>query len=196
MPSSQAHRQYAAQSSSASTHCVEPHPPGTRPCLVRDCPYTSYWKVGPWSKVKQKSLADSYFHKNTFDDLIINLICEFWIRLLQLVCETVLLYVWMCLYVFVFIPVLADLWGRSDGAQSGVCDLQRSSVKTLPSFRKTWVSSCMPRQRMWVKHVSFLLSYPCSAYCQPGMWRVMVLNRLCCVRCVYRNSTLCFVLTH
>lgn len=54
-PSSQAVRPYtAAQSSSASTHCPEPHPPGTRPCLLRDCLHTTYWKVGPWSKVKQK----------------------------------------------------------------------------------------------------------------------------------------------
>lgn len=57
-PSSQALRPYAApQSSSASTRCPEPHPPGTRPCLLRDCLHTTYWKVGPWSKVKQKTLV-------------------------------------------------------------------------------------------------------------------------------------------
>ncbi|GLD74940.1 A disintegrin and metalloproteinase with thrombospondin motifs 20-like protein [Lates japonicus] len=57
IPSSQAVHPYAAaaaaQSSSASTHCPEPHPPGTRPCLLRDCPHTTYWKVGPWSKCSQ-----------------------------------------------------------------------------------------------------------------------------------------------
>uniref|UniRef100_A0A4W6FLL5 ADAM metallopeptidase with thrombospondin type 1 motif 20 n=1 Tax=Lates calcarifer TaxID=8187 RepID=A0A4W6FLL5_LATCA len=61
IPSSQAAHPYAAaaaaaaaaQSSSASTHCPEPHPPGTRPCLLRDCPHTTYWKVGPWSKCSQ-----------------------------------------------------------------------------------------------------------------------------------------------
>uniref|UniRef100_A0A665X761 ADAM metallopeptidase with thrombospondin type 1 motif 20 n=1 Tax=Echeneis naucrates TaxID=173247 RepID=A0A665X761_ECHNA len=54
IPSSQALRPYtAAQSSSASTHCPEPHPPGTQPCLLRDCPHTTYWKVGPWSKCSQ-----------------------------------------------------------------------------------------------------------------------------------------------
>lgn len=57
-PSAQALRVYAApQSSSASTHCPEPHPPGTRPCLLRDCLHPTYWKVGPWSKVTQKTLA-------------------------------------------------------------------------------------------------------------------------------------------
>uniref|UniRef100_A0A8C9XHK9 ADAM metallopeptidase with thrombospondin type 1 motif 20 n=1 Tax=Sander lucioperca TaxID=283035 RepID=A0A8C9XHK9_SANLU len=30
-----------------------PHPPGSRPCLLRDCPHTTYWKVGPWSKCSQ-----------------------------------------------------------------------------------------------------------------------------------------------
>uniref|UniRef100_UPI0037E8F759 A disintegrin and metalloproteinase with thrombospondin motifs 20 n=1 Tax=Semicossyphus pulcher TaxID=241346 RepID=UPI0037E8F759 len=54
LPSSQALHPYAAAlSSSASTHCSEPHPPGTRPCLLRDCPHTTYWKVGPWSKCSQ-----------------------------------------------------------------------------------------------------------------------------------------------
>ncbi|KAG8012798.1 A disintegrin and metalloproteinase with thrombospondin motifs 20 [Nibea albiflora] len=53
-PSSQALRPYsAAQSSSASSRCPEPHPPGTRPCLLRDCPHTAYWKAGPWSKCSQ-----------------------------------------------------------------------------------------------------------------------------------------------
>lgn len=44
--------------------------------------------------------------------------------------------------------VFADLWGRSDGAQSGVCDLQRSTIQTLPTFREAGVSSCMSSQRM------------------------------------------------
>ncbi|XP_068458877.1 A disintegrin and metalloproteinase with thrombospondin motifs 20 [Clinocottus analis] len=53
-PSSRARRPYAAApSSSAGTHCPEPHPPGSRPCLLRDCPHTTYWKVGPWSKCSQ-----------------------------------------------------------------------------------------------------------------------------------------------
>uniref|UniRef100_A0A672ZSK0 ADAM metallopeptidase with thrombospondin type 1 motif 20 n=1 Tax=Sphaeramia orbicularis TaxID=375764 RepID=A0A672ZSK0_9TELE len=53
MPSSQAPRSYGAHSSTSSTHCPEPHPPGTRSCLLRDCPHTAYWKVGPWSKCSQ-----------------------------------------------------------------------------------------------------------------------------------------------
>uniref|UniRef100_A0A8D3C798 ADAM metallopeptidase with thrombospondin type 1 motif 20 n=1 Tax=Scophthalmus maximus TaxID=52904 RepID=A0A8D3C798_SCOMX len=55
IPSSQAAQPYtaAAQSSSASTYCPEPHPPGSRPCLLRDCPHAAYWKVGPWSKCSQ-----------------------------------------------------------------------------------------------------------------------------------------------
>uniref|UniRef100_A0AAQ5Y3E9 ADAM metallopeptidase with thrombospondin type 1 motif 20 n=1 Tax=Amphiprion ocellaris TaxID=80972 RepID=A0AAQ5Y3E9_AMPOC len=52
MPSSHAQRSYT-QSSFASTNCPEPHPPDTRPCLLSDCPYTTYWKVGPWSKCSQ-----------------------------------------------------------------------------------------------------------------------------------------------
>ncbi|CAB1440015.1 unnamed protein product [Pleuronectes platessa] len=55
VPSSQAAHPYtAAQSSAASsTYCPEPHPPGSRPCLLRDCPHSTYWKVGPWSKCSQ-----------------------------------------------------------------------------------------------------------------------------------------------
>uniref|UniRef100_A0A8C3AK86 ADAM metallopeptidase with thrombospondin type 1 motif 20 n=1 Tax=Cyclopterus lumpus TaxID=8103 RepID=A0A8C3AK86_CYCLU len=54
MPSSRARRPYAAAPpSSAGTHCPEPHPPGSRPCLLVDCPHTTYWKVGPWSKCSQ-----------------------------------------------------------------------------------------------------------------------------------------------
>lgn len=45
----------AAQSTSGSTRCHKPHPPGTQPCLLTDCPHTTYWKVGPWSKVKQNT---------------------------------------------------------------------------------------------------------------------------------------------
>ncbi|XP_046889139.1 A disintegrin and metalloproteinase with thrombospondin motifs 20 [Hypomesus transpacificus] len=36
-----------------SAHCPEPHPPGTRQCLLRDCPHDAYWKVGQWSKCSQ-----------------------------------------------------------------------------------------------------------------------------------------------
>uniref|UniRef100_A0A673ZNE9 ADAM metallopeptidase with thrombospondin type 1 motif 20 n=1 Tax=Salmo trutta TaxID=8032 RepID=A0A673ZNE9_SALTR len=51
MPSSQTLHPYDAQSSAQSRpHCPEPHPPGTRQCLLRDCPQAAYWKVGPWSK--------------------------------------------------------------------------------------------------------------------------------------------------
>ncbi|TNN62701.1 A disintegrin and metalloproteinase with thrombospondin motifs 20 [Liparis tanakae] len=70
-PSSQAPRPYAAaQSSSAGARCAEPHPPGSRPCLLGDCPHTTSWKVGPWSKVKprKKQILSSsilYFHKAT-----------------------------------------------------------------------------------------------------------------------------------
>lgn len=39
--------------------------------------------------------------------------------------------------VCVFLPVLADLWSRSDGAQSGVRDLKRPNVQTLSSVRET-----------------------------------------------------------
>ncbi|KAF7660784.1 hypothetical protein LDENG_00275340 [Lucifuga dentata] len=52
MPSSQALHPYAVQSST-STRCPEPHPPGTQQCILRDCPHTDYWKVGPWSKCSQ-----------------------------------------------------------------------------------------------------------------------------------------------
>uniref|UniRef100_A0A4W5MGN4 ADAM metallopeptidase with thrombospondin type 1 motif 20 n=1 Tax=Hucho hucho TaxID=62062 RepID=A0A4W5MGN4_9TELE len=54
MPSSQTLHTYDAQSSAQSRpHCPEPHPPGTRQCLLRDCPQAAYWKVGPWSKCSQ-----------------------------------------------------------------------------------------------------------------------------------------------
>lgn len=166
MPSSQALRPYAAaQSSPASTYCPEPHPPGSRPCLLRDCPHTTYWKVGPWSKVKQKALVRqgeiALFTKH-FDDLcilMINLICGFWANcsLFSYCFVAVEINAFVC--IFVCIPVLTDLWGRSDGAQSGVCDLQRPTVQTLPSFRKTGVSSCMSRQRMSVKLIFILFFY-------------------------------------
>ncbi|KAF3688604.1 A disintegrin and metalloproteinase with thrombospondin motifs 20 [Channa argus] len=48
MPSS-----HAAAQSSVSPHCREPLPPSTQPCQLRDCPHTTYWKVGPWSKCSQ-----------------------------------------------------------------------------------------------------------------------------------------------
>uniref|UniRef100_A0A8C7SKB3 ADAM metallopeptidase with thrombospondin type 1 motif 20 n=1 Tax=Oncorhynchus mykiss TaxID=8022 RepID=A0A8C7SKB3_ONCMY len=50
MPSSLTLHPYDAQS---RPHCPEPHPPGTRQCLLRDCPQAAYWKVGPWSKCSQ-----------------------------------------------------------------------------------------------------------------------------------------------
>uniref|UniRef100_A0A8C7JEU2 ADAM metallopeptidase with thrombospondin type 1 motif 20 n=1 Tax=Oncorhynchus kisutch TaxID=8019 RepID=A0A8C7JEU2_ONCKI len=54
MPSSLTLHPYDAQSSAQSRpHCPEPHPPGTRQCLLRDCPQAAYWKVGPWSKCSQ-----------------------------------------------------------------------------------------------------------------------------------------------
>ncbi|XP_053741370.1 A disintegrin and metalloproteinase with thrombospondin motifs 20 isoform X1 [Synchiropus splendidus] len=33
--------------------CPQPRPPITRSCLLRTCPLTSTWKVGPWSKCSQ-----------------------------------------------------------------------------------------------------------------------------------------------
>ncbi|XP_062418980.1 A disintegrin and metalloproteinase with thrombospondin motifs 20-like [Pungitius pungitius] len=53
MPSSPARRPYAATPSSSSSRCPEPRPPGSRPCLLRDCPHSAHWKVGPWSKCSQ-----------------------------------------------------------------------------------------------------------------------------------------------
>uniref|UniRef100_A0A669EPM2 ADAM metallopeptidase with thrombospondin type 1 motif 20 n=1 Tax=Oreochromis niloticus TaxID=8128 RepID=A0A669EPM2_ORENI len=52
MPTSPAQGVYT-QSSFAGTNCPEPRPPGTRPCLLTECPHMSYWKVGPWSKCSQ-----------------------------------------------------------------------------------------------------------------------------------------------
>lgn len=55
--------------------------------------------------------------------------------------------------------VFSDLWGRSDVSQSGVCDLQRPTIKTLSSGRKTRVSSCVSRKTMWASlHRSAFLS--------------------------------------
>uniref|UniRef100_A0A8C8M024 ADAM metallopeptidase with thrombospondin type 1 motif 20 n=1 Tax=Oncorhynchus tshawytscha TaxID=74940 RepID=A0A8C8M024_ONCTS len=42
---------HITSSAQSRPHCPEPHPPGTRQCLLRDCPQAAYWKVGPWSKV-------------------------------------------------------------------------------------------------------------------------------------------------
>ncbi|CAB1323370.1 unnamed protein product [Coregonus sp. 'balchen'] len=54
MPSAQSMHPYDAQSSAQSrSHCPEPRPPGTRQCLLWDCPQAAYWKVGPWSKCSQ-----------------------------------------------------------------------------------------------------------------------------------------------
>ncbi|KAL0968043.1 hypothetical protein UPYG_G00261570 [Umbra pygmaea] len=50
MPSSQNLHLYDVQS---RQHCPEPHPPGTRQCLLKDCPQVTYWKTGPWSKCSQ-----------------------------------------------------------------------------------------------------------------------------------------------
>ncbi|CAL9696915.1 unnamed protein product [Knipowitschia caucasica] len=33
--------------------CLQPRPQGTRSCVLRECPHTSYWKTGPWSKCSQ-----------------------------------------------------------------------------------------------------------------------------------------------
>lgn len=52
MPTSPAQGVYT-QSSFASTNCPEPRPPGSRPCLLTECPHMSYWKVGPWGKCSQ-----------------------------------------------------------------------------------------------------------------------------------------------
>lgn len=157
MPSSQAPRSYGSHSSTSSTHCLEPRPPGTRSCLLRDCPHTAYWKVGPWSKVKKSLLASEkssqanhFLHKTFwwcahFTVLLINVDLD----LVSTYLLTVLLYcVLIVLCLFVFIPVLTDLWSWSDGAKSGVCNFQRPPVQTLPSIRQTWVPSRMSRQRM------------------------------------------------
>ncbi|XP_054880506.1 A disintegrin and metalloproteinase with thrombospondin motifs 20 [Poeciliopsis prolifica] len=50
MPSSSHSQRFHTQKSSAGKICPEPHPPATQPCLLRECPHTSYWKIGPWSK--------------------------------------------------------------------------------------------------------------------------------------------------
>ena len=95
MPSSQA-------VPSDSTRCPRPHPPSTRPCLLRECPQLSYWKVGPWSKVRLLPPCGPADQSWTW-------LC---VSLCICVCET----------------VLAGLWGRSDGARGGVCDFQRPTV--------------------------------------------------------------------
>ncbi|KAM4734787.1 A disintegrin and metalloproteinase with thrombospondin motifs 20 isoform 2-T2 [Anableps anableps] len=53
MPSSLQSRHFHTQPSSTGKNCPEPHPPATQPCLLRECPHTSYWKVGPWTKCSQ-----------------------------------------------------------------------------------------------------------------------------------------------
>ncbi|XP_054631701.1 A disintegrin and metalloproteinase with thrombospondin motifs 20-like isoform X1 [Dunckerocampus dactyliophorus] len=53
MHTSQAPPLYSAQSPTAATRCPDPRPPSSRPCLLKDCPQESYWKVGPWSKCSQ-----------------------------------------------------------------------------------------------------------------------------------------------
>ncbi|MED6236663.1 hypothetical protein ATANTOWER_012456, partial [Ataeniobius toweri] len=52
MPSSHSQRFYT-QPSTDSKNCPEPHPPATQSCLLRYCPHTPYWKVGPWTKCSQ-----------------------------------------------------------------------------------------------------------------------------------------------
>ncbi|CAL8261026.1 unnamed protein product [Merluccius merluccius] len=37
----------------ASTLCPHPQPPGTKQCLLADCPHAASWKIGPWSKCSQ-----------------------------------------------------------------------------------------------------------------------------------------------
>ncbi|XP_072291726.1 A disintegrin and metalloproteinase with thrombospondin motifs 20 isoform X1 [Eucyclogobius newberryi] len=54
VPTSPSRRSYGSHlSDSSGTLCPEPRPPGTRSCLLRDCPHTAYWKIGPWSKCSQ-----------------------------------------------------------------------------------------------------------------------------------------------
>lgn len=55
MPSSLHSQSLYSQPSSAGENCPEPNPPSTQPCLLRECAHTSYWKVGPWTKVKHKT---------------------------------------------------------------------------------------------------------------------------------------------
>ncbi|PWA28495.1 hypothetical protein CCH79_00016334 [Gambusia affinis] len=50
LPSSLHSQRFHTQPSSAGKICPEPHPPATQPCFLRECPHTSYWKVGPWTK--------------------------------------------------------------------------------------------------------------------------------------------------
>ncbi|XP_047238951.1 A disintegrin and metalloproteinase with thrombospondin motifs 20-like [Girardinichthys multiradiatus] len=52
MPSLLSQRFYT-QPSTDSKNCPEPHPPATQSCLLRYCPHTPYWKVGPWTKCSQ-----------------------------------------------------------------------------------------------------------------------------------------------
>lgn len=57
LPSSLHSQRFHTQPSSAGKICPEPHPPATQPCFLRECPHTSYWKVGPWTKVKHRALS-------------------------------------------------------------------------------------------------------------------------------------------
>uniref|UniRef100_A0A3B3XZV1 GON domain-containing protein n=1 Tax=Poecilia mexicana TaxID=48701 RepID=A0A3B3XZV1_9TELE len=50
MPSSSHSQRFHAQPSSAGKICPQPHPPATQPCLLTECPHSSYWKVGPWTE--------------------------------------------------------------------------------------------------------------------------------------------------
>uniref|UniRef100_H2LDH7 ADAM metallopeptidase with thrombospondin type 1 motif 20 n=3 Tax=Oryzias latipes TaxID=8090 RepID=H2LDH7_ORYLA len=52
IPSSPGQGLYA-QTPIAAEKCLEPSPPGTRPCVLRECSNTAYWKAGPWSKCSQ-----------------------------------------------------------------------------------------------------------------------------------------------
>ena len=49
-PSSPGPHPYAGPASS-SPRCPGPPPPHAKQCLLRACPHTASWKVGPWTKV-------------------------------------------------------------------------------------------------------------------------------------------------
>lgn len=116
------------------------------------------WNINHLLGIEKSSPANQHLNKTFrwlvhFPLLLINLICGFGFgcSLFTYCFVTVFGNYFVRVYVCMGLPVLTDLWGRSYGAQSGVCDLQRPTVQTLPSIWKTWVSSCMSRQRVWVK---------------------------------------------
>uniref|UniRef100_A0A8C6WWM1 ADAM metallopeptidase with thrombospondin type 1 motif 20 n=1 Tax=Neogobius melanostomus TaxID=47308 RepID=A0A8C6WWM1_9GOBI len=55
VPSSQSRRSYGSPlSDGISTLCSEPRPPGTRSCLLKDCPHPAYWKRKRWKNDASK----------------------------------------------------------------------------------------------------------------------------------------------